>query len=434
MLEEIKRSFLNNRSINKTVEETGYNKYKVRRALLTLGLWESGRSNEIKAMMEQGLTKEEIAMKLHLSIKGLESYLPYSRGAYLEEETSDGKDSRNYRRRKKDALEKQVKSNIHDKGDEVFMDDVGDAMEAKVYRIKLTLVMGEDAVKVLRRFRKAKEGISRTLLVPSSMQLNRLNYAIQKCFGWENSHLHSFSFREERFEELTKGGELEEWRSLAGVYFRCYDVTSDEDDTYYLDDYDGRHSFKTWLKGKYSSPYLYNPESERYEVVQERVRELEIMENGFWRWMHEKEPDRYPTPAKLDNLRYTLAECGGMELLERLPIKEVFSLDREFLYRYDPGDGWEVVISLEEEYGDSENAEASEMDEMVRRVESTLAPICVRSDGCNVLDDVGGIYGFCEFLKGLNGIENSFGYEPSHIEWARRLGWRNAVPKAEKIL
>ena len=52
----------------------------------------------------------------------------------------------------------------------------------------------------------------------------------------------------------------------------------------------------------------------------------------------------------------------------------------------------------------------------------------------NVFDDVGGVNGFCNFLKGLNGEDNDFGHEPDSYYWANDLGWRPIMSKPEKIL
>ena len=113
------------------------------------------------------------------------------------------------------------------------------SVEEKVYKIKLELdILGEE-LDILREYGRAENGITRTVLVPSSMQLNRLNYVIQKCFGWQNSHLQHFMLNEDTFSELTNGGKLDEWKKHAGKYFRCYDTMSDDYDVYYLDDYDG---------------------------------------------------------------------------------------------------------------------------------------------------------------------------------------------------
>ena len=230
MFEAIREAFLRTKSIDRTVEETGINEYKVRRALLTLGLWESGRSREVKALMEMGLSKQQIADKLHLTIKGLESYMPYSRGAYLLDETQDSVDSKNYRERMRTAKGKQVKT-MKRKGGNTNMNDFEELRNLKVHKIKLSLETHGDELEVLRKYGKAKDGITRTILVPSSMQLNRLNYVIQKCFGWENSHLHRFVLGDEDFKRIT-GNDLEKWKSLAGKVFRCHFADGGNDDYY----------------------------------------------------------------------------------------------------------------------------------------------------------------------------------------------------------
>lgn len=454
MFDEIKEVFLRTHSIDETVEETGINEYKVRRALITLGLWESRRSSEIVALKDQGLTTEEIADKLCLSVKGVESYLPYTRGAYLETITQNSIDSKNYRERMRIAAERQVAINrkLQEEGEAKV--DFKDLEGMKVYKVLLELDTEDADMETLIKYGKVKEGITRTILVPSTMQLNRLNYAIQKCFGWENSHLHHFVLPDETFEEMTKGGDLEEWKKLAGVYFRCYDTMDDDNDLYYFDNYSGRGSFKSWLKKRYSEPILYNPESEKKEVVQKMTAYVELDD--------EKLPaeffDEVEKGTKLDELKEALMEFGGEELLERLEIKDVFELDDEFIYEYDYGDGWLVRIKLLEKYEnrykspespyegfivpildenrmeDSDPNVEGELREPVREVMATLKPICLEADGFNAFDDVGGINGFCEFLKGIHGEENDFDYEYDSREWAKDLGWSPKMPKPENIL
>ena len=271
MFELVREAYLRTGSIGETVRETGENEYRVRRALITMGLWESDRSQEVKALMGLGLSKQEIADKLCLSVKGVESYLPYDRGAYLLDETQDSADSRNYRERNRSAASRQVrgpgKAPGRDSSEQSEpgggQGDGGD-MEGPigwpdgegVYLARLGLSIPDlDCLDALRALGRAREGISRTVLVPSSMQLNRLNYAIQKCFGWENSHLHRFVLGDEDFKRIT-GNDLEKWKSLAGKVFRCHFADGGgNDDYYYLDDYDGSCSFKTWLKRKYAMPY-----------------------------------------------------------------------------------------------------------------------------------------------------------------------------------
>ena len=442
MFDEISNAFLRTHSIDKTVEETGINEYKVRRVLLTLGLWESERSKEVKALMEQGFTKDQIADRLHLSIKGLESYMPYIRGAYFEKETGNAKDSRNYRDRKKNALDTQVKKQIYiptnKEGDNVMYDSEN-LTNIKVYKLKLSLEMEDTELDVLRKYGKADEGITRTILIPSSMQLNRLNYAIQKCFGFQNSHLHHFVLSDDDFNRMTDN-DLDKWKSLAGKVFRCCFTDGDNDDYYYLDDYDGSCSFKTWLKRKYQDTSIYHPHSESEEAIQKELQYVKIQE-------------------KYDDIKYSLLECGGDELLERLKVCDFFGLSNEFFYEYDYGDNWRIKIELldeyenkdkgpesdipgfyvmavteENKYKDSDPDGEGELKESVRKVMATLAPVCLEVDGLPVIEDVGGVSGFCDFLKGLHGEKNNHGYVKEDIEWARSQGWNGRLSKADKLL
>lgn len=456
MFDEIEEVYLRTRSIDETVAATGINEYRVRRTLITLGLWESKRSREVVQLRDRGLSVEEIADRLCLSTKGVESYLPYSRGAYLSNATQNSVNSKNYRERMKIAIGRQVAINqkIEEKGE--IKVNFNDMEGLKVYKIKLELDTAYADIEVLKKYGKVKEGITRTVLVPSSMQLNRLNYVIQTCFGWENCHLHHFVFSDKTFEELTKGGDPEEWKKLAGVYFRCYYTFDNDNDLYYLDDYDGRCSFKTWQKKKYKNLYNYSPKSESVRAVKNIASYIDFEENGL-RNQALKKLTR--SAKKIYDLKRTLAEFGGEELLERLEIKDVFALDDEFYYEYDYGDGWRVRISLLEEYENRYKAPESpvpgfvvvpvtdenrmedadpnvdgELRETVRKVMATLVPVCIEADGYSVFDDVGGVHGFCEFLKGLHGIDNDMGYQPEDMEWARSLGWRQRMPKPENVL
>ena len=439
MFDEIREEFIRTHSIKETVERTGQNEYKVRRALITLGLWESRRSREVLTLLNKGLSTEEIAAKLCLSVKGVESYLPYTRGAYLEELTQSAVDSKNYRNRMKTVSERQVAKKGKITGESESKVSINDPKDSKVYKIKLEIDTQYADIDALRKYGRVKEGIIRTILAPATMQLNRLNYAIQKCFGWQNCHLHHFLLSDEKFEELTKS-DLDEWKKLAGVWFRCYDYMDADNDIYYLDDYDGKCSIRTWLKRKYTGQYLYSPRSESPAVVSEFASGVIMRENMLWAQLQRENPEKVLKKTPADDLRYTLSSFAGMELLERLELKDVFGLDNKFFYEYDFGDGWSVKITLLEEFSGDAVADvnavssSSVIREGVKKVIETNAPVCVEADGYNVFDDVGGVNGFCNFLKGLNGEDNDFGHEPDSYYWANDLGWRPIMSKPEKIL
>ena len=63
-------------------------------------------------------------------------------------------------------------------------------------------------VEVLRRLGKVeKDRITRDILVPADITLHALSYAIQRSFGWQNSHLHCFKYPAAVFQEMTGGKE-----------------------------------------------------------------------------------------------------------------------------------------------------------------------------------------------------------------------------------
>ena len=54
------------------------------------------------------------------------------------------------------------------------------------------------------------------------------------------------------------------------------------------------------------------------------------------------------------------------------------------------------------------------------------------SDGMSLVDDVGGVGGFCEFLETINGDDPE--EKKSYKIWARSLGWTGRMPKPENML
>lgn len=91
----------------------------------------------------------------------------------------------------------------------------------------------------------------------------------------------------------------------------------------------------------------------------------------------------------------------------------------ELIYKYDYGDDWIVRITVADEYNvvlrggslvgfldkDGNEVEAATA-AMASDVFSSGKPKCVAADGLPVMDDVGGIMGYCEFLQALHsGVE-----------------------------
>ncbi len=66
------------------------------------------------------------------------------------------------------------------------------------------------------------------------MPLHNLHYAIQRLFGWQNSHLRRFVLPEEIYNRLT-GGTVKGWTDLAGILFQSHG--EGEHDVFWDDDY-----------------------------------------------------------------------------------------------------------------------------------------------------------------------------------------------------
>lgn len=112
-----------------------------------------------------------------------------------------------------------------------------------------------------------------------------------------------------------------------------------------------------------------------------------------------------------------------------LPVAE------QLRYSYDYGDGWEVLIACENSYKINEAAlwkdmEGKEADVSVDDLEGVIArhrPICIAKDGVELLDDVGGIGGFCGMLQTIYECnmddQDELDERNSTLEWAGMQGW-----------
>ena len=216
--------------------------------------------------------------------------------------------------------------------------DSKDVAMRKTVHLHMELVdskVVDDELGMLAEFGKVQESISRDILVPSSITLHSLHFAVQRAFGWQNSHLHHFELPEETYHKLT-GGMFQRWGELCGIYFRM--PTDDMEDLYWDDDYDGTKSFRTWLRKKYCGPYTYEGYSELYLECQKellnfytnyprvdvRVPFETFLKNPSGN-MIEKQIS--PKEATIAELERSLDFGGNLQsLLERLTIADVLFL------------------------------------------------------------------------------------------------------------
>ena len=156
-----------------------------------------------------------------------------------------------------------------------------------------------------------------------------------------------------------------------------------------------------------------------------------------------------------DNYKKTRALSNDFE------IKQLYSetdpkavpLSDRLIYSYDYGDGWQIEITCVDEFAVVANTEEEiaknqytiekrgkeiegELRDQISSVIEKCKPICILADGLPLLDDVGGIGGYCAFLLGVHGHECTaydYGDKEDTIEWGRMMGCNGRMNKPENI-
>lgn len=336
----------------------------------------------------------------------------------------------------------------------------------KPARLKLELIsnyLSSDEKVMLKRHGEASSGdrITREVLIPSDMTLHALHYAMQKLYGWQNSHLRQFYLPKKNYQELTQGT-VKGWSDLVGVLFQP--PSEAEHDIFWDDDYESGN-FNAWLRKKYTGPYRYGGYLEQYdaaradiEALLNRFEELELRES-FSDYLERKqtEPDAEPkvlgtkalVDMTLDEMNAAIAmESGTESLMEKLLVTDVLGyadeevsgpglpVTHELYYEYDYGDSWIVrVIKLKgcEDLVANHSVTKEELEVARETVRTKHKPVCLSRDGLDVMDDVGGLSGFANFLRAINESEDK--EEAADFRrWARSMGWKQKKVIPQKVL
>lgn len=317
--------------------------------------------------------------------------------------------------------------------------------------------------------------ITRDLLIPAEMTLHQLHYAIQRLFGWQNSHLRAFRLDEQDYDRLTNK-RFQAWGQLAGVLFRG--IVADINDQFWDDDYAGGN-LKSWLRKKYTGAFVDGSYSEDFVIAQGSVDALlkrfpvidvkESFHDYYERTKdqkdhHEEKPKviRRAAPLELTTAELESAisfDSGFDELLERLAVKTILGtksqrlatfaeltetfddqipqpVTSKLIYNYDFGDNWIVEITchptiktLPEQDGLNENWIA----EAVAIVNAKQQPVCIQKKGGYVMDDVGGMGGYAELLNTIYQLPDPAERQESRT-WAKAMGWSNRKIDLAKML
>lgn len=103
-------------------------------------------------------------------------------------------------------------------------------------------------------------------------------------------------------------------------------------------------------------------------------------------------------------------------------------------YHYDFGDDWTVRITASWNCEDlMELISQDELDKAQIKCRELYRPVLIARDGSFLMDDVGGIHGFVEFLRTINPVLDSMDREEKaqakqgkkeYLEWAKGQGWK----------
>lgn len=350
LYESVIVSYLETRSVLKTARALSVSEVKVRRVLLTEGLWSSRTSLQIEHYRRKNMTAAQIADVLHTTEKAVQQYLPYERGIYNRAAgTADALHSAQYRERIQSVRKRILKKSntIAERegwrGMECTENKENVLVNKKVYYLHMELArqeipdvmeefkneaerqafeeykraadrhreeqQGED-LRVLRTYGRLKydKTVTRDIIVPAEMPLYAVHYMIQRAFGWQNSHLHKFCLPQKRFQEIT-GEKIERWLELMGVLFPS--LLMEDEDRFWADDYESG-SIRSWLRRKYTGPY--QSLNYREGIVQcTRDRKFILQE-----WSQQLQEPFINVFAFFDT--------SPNELIERLPIGQVLAI------------------------------------------------------------------------------------------------------------
>lgn len=84
----VKKIYAKTHSINKTASACSISRVKVRKILISLGLYKNELSSQITKFLNEGYSKDFICKKMSISNSCFNEHIPYKKGLYQGEERS----------------------------------------------------------------------------------------------------------------------------------------------------------------------------------------------------------------------------------------------------------------------------------------------------------------------------------------------------------
>lgn len=152
-----------------------------------------------------------------------------------------------------------------------------------------------------------------------------------------------------------------------------------------------------------------------------------------------------------DELYQSLERQISMIIKDRMdsPIHqaEPYPFTDRLIYRYDFGDNWKIEITASydcEDLVESKRVSQTDLDRANIKCRELYRPVLIARDGSFLVDDVGGMSGFIEFLNAVNpDLEGMADVEErkaarqerkENLEWAKGLGWGKGDGKDINLL
>lgn len=370
-------------SVDRTAEICGTYAIKVRKVLITEGLWHSKKSDAVNSLRNRGYSASEIAETLGMDEKNVQFYLPYADPTFSSDKHSSQARVSDFRGRGRKAaegnlfregikspekqktgkakkvdkadrtekaeavekvkgLEETAKGKRHDKIPTPEKAGVRKKAKRKIvpddwsaYRLHVELVRNnylsaaederelfrdEEDVVSLRKLLKTRSGIFRDVIVPGKMSLHQLSYVIQELFGFMNNHLHHFSLPKALLGRLTNG-EVSKWAEMCGSLLRV-PVVEDFSDLYWDDDYHQGKSLRNWKRSKYIGEQMDYAVGETYiDSLRLLKEEADLTEHV----MREKgDLRRFQDLSMEEYIREYAVESETNSILERLKVEDLF--------------------------------------------------------------------------------------------------------------
>ena len=88
LFEMVKKIYAKTHSVNKTASACSISRVKVRKILISLGLYKNELSSQITKLLNEGYSKDFICKKMNISNSCFNEHIPYKKGLYQREERS----------------------------------------------------------------------------------------------------------------------------------------------------------------------------------------------------------------------------------------------------------------------------------------------------------------------------------------------------------